>query len=180
MAAEDCLKTYTDTATGTKASRPEWNKCLADLRPGDTLIIWKIDRLGRNLRDLVEIVTTLEARGVGTGGDRGPHVGELPAAGYRGGQDGHTRLRAARVAGTVPSSGAGDLLELSAEGSASAEAGHPRDAGVVELSRGRPQIRTHGADFSVLQLGRELREQGVPYLGPVRVLDGRPGFAQRR
>ena len=44
---------------------PEWNECLADLRPGDTLIIWKIDRLGRNLRDLIEIVTGLEARGVG-------------------------------------------------------------------------------------------------------------------
>ena len=61
----DLLKTYTDTATGTKADRSEWNKCLADLRPGDTLIIWKIDRLGRNLRDLIEIVTTLETRGVG-------------------------------------------------------------------------------------------------------------------
>ena len=33
LAAEDCLKIYTDTATGTKADRPEWNKCLADLRP---------------------------------------------------------------------------------------------------------------------------------------------------
>ena len=44
LAAEDCLKIYTDTATGTKADRPEWNKCLADLGPGDTLIIWKIDR----------------------------------------------------------------------------------------------------------------------------------------
>ena len=65
LAAEDCLKIYTDTATGTRADRPEWNKCLADLRPGDTLIIWKINRLGRNLRDLIEIVTTLEARGVG-------------------------------------------------------------------------------------------------------------------
>ena len=65
LAAEDCLKIYTDTATGTKVGRPEWGKCLADLRPGDTLIIWKIDRLGRNLRDLIEIVTTLEARGVG-------------------------------------------------------------------------------------------------------------------
>ncbi len=30
LAAEDCLKSYTDTATGTKADRPEWNKCLAD------------------------------------------------------------------------------------------------------------------------------------------------------
>ncbi|WTY54219.1 recombinase family protein [Micromonospora sp. NBC_01412] len=34
------------------------------MRPGDTLIIWKIDRLGRNLRDLIDIVTGLEARGV--------------------------------------------------------------------------------------------------------------------
>jgi DNA invertase Pin-like site-specific DNA recombinase len=64
LAAEGCLKTYTDTATGTKADRPQWNACLADLRPGDTLLIWKIDRLGRNLRDLIEIVTALEARDV--------------------------------------------------------------------------------------------------------------------
>ena len=62
LSAENCLKTYTDTATGTKADRPQWNACLADLRPGDTLVIWKIDRLGRNLRDLV---TTLGERGVG-------------------------------------------------------------------------------------------------------------------
>jgi DNA invertase Pin-like site-specific DNA recombinase len=39
--------------------------CLADLRPGDTLVIWRIDRLGRNLRDLIDIVTTLQARAVG-------------------------------------------------------------------------------------------------------------------
>jgi hypothetical protein len=37
LAAKDCLKT--DTATGTKTDRPGWNKCLADLRPGDTFII---------------------------------------------------------------------------------------------------------------------------------------------
>ena len=39
----------------------------AVLRPGDTLVIWRIDRLGRNLRDLIDIVTTLQARGVGSG-----------------------------------------------------------------------------------------------------------------
>jgi len=61
----DCLKIYTDIASGTKADRPQWQACLADLRPGDTLIIWKIDRLGRNLRDLIDIVTTLQTRGVG-------------------------------------------------------------------------------------------------------------------
>jgi len=67
LSAENCLKTdtATDTATGTKTDRPQWNACLADLRPGDTLVIWKIDRLGRNLRDLVDIVTTLGERGVG-------------------------------------------------------------------------------------------------------------------
>jgi len=65
LAVVDCLKIYTDIASGTKADRPQWQACLADLRPGDTLIIWKIDRLGRNLRDLIDIVTTLQTRGVG-------------------------------------------------------------------------------------------------------------------
>jgi hypothetical protein len=40
------------------ADRPQWTACLADLRAGDNLIIWRIDRLGRNLRDLIDIVTT--------------------------------------------------------------------------------------------------------------------------
>ncbi len=59
------MKIYTDHASGTKADRPHWNACLADLRAGDTLIIWRIDRLGRNLRDLIDIVTTLQTRDVG-------------------------------------------------------------------------------------------------------------------
>lgn len=60
-----CLKTYTDYASGTKADRPQWVACLADLRPGDTLVVWRIDRLGRNLRNLIDIVTTLRDQGVG-------------------------------------------------------------------------------------------------------------------
>jgi len=48
LSAADCLKTYTDTGTGTKADRPQWKACPADLRRGDALIFWKIDRLGRN------------------------------------------------------------------------------------------------------------------------------------
>ena len=52
-------------ASGTKAERPQWKLCLADLRPGDTLIIWRIGRLGRNLRDRIDIVTSLQTRGVG-------------------------------------------------------------------------------------------------------------------
>jgi len=64
LAAEGCLKIYTDTITGATADRPQWTACLADLRRGDTLIIWKIDRLGRNLRDLIDIITTLDTRGI--------------------------------------------------------------------------------------------------------------------
>ncbi len=56
-AAEGCLKVYKDVAIGTKADRPQWQACLDDLRPGDTLIIWRIDRLGRSLRDLVDTTT---------------------------------------------------------------------------------------------------------------------------
>ncbi|MBT1004013.1 recombinase family protein [Paenarthrobacter sp. DKR-5] len=63
--AEGCLKIYKDTATGTKAGRPQWARCLDDLRPGDTLVVWKIDRLGRNLRDLIDIVTTLDEHDIG-------------------------------------------------------------------------------------------------------------------
>jgi DNA invertase Pin-like site-specific DNA recombinase len=65
LAAEGCLKTYVDTATGTKADRPQWAACLTDLRPGDTLIIWKIDRLGRNLRHLVNTIHDLMERKIG-------------------------------------------------------------------------------------------------------------------
>ena len=64
-------------------------------------------------------------------GGGGLDVVQPPAAGRRGGQDGHAGLAAARVAGPVPPSGAGDVLELGAEGNAAAEAGNPRDAGVV-------------------------------------------------
>ena len=67
LATEDCLKVHTDRASGTKADRPQWTACLADLRPSDTLVIWRIDRLGRNLRDLIDIITTLQARGSGSG-----------------------------------------------------------------------------------------------------------------
>lgn len=64
LRAKGCLKTYTDKATGTRADRPEWEACLADLRPGDTLVIWRLDRLGRNLADLISIVNELGTRGV--------------------------------------------------------------------------------------------------------------------
>ena len=47
------------------ASRPGWDDCLAALKPGDTLYVTKLDRIGRSLVNLVDVVTTLAARGVG-------------------------------------------------------------------------------------------------------------------
>jgi DNA invertase Pin-like site-specific DNA recombinase len=63
--AASCLKVYTDRASGAAAERPELARALDDLRPGDTLVVWRLDRLGRSLRHLVEIVTQLEERKVG-------------------------------------------------------------------------------------------------------------------
>lgn len=55
---------YEDTASGKNADRPELTNCLKALRTGDTLTVWRLDRLGRNLHDLVRIVTELESKGV--------------------------------------------------------------------------------------------------------------------
>lgn len=56
---------YEDRASGKKEDRPELAACLKALRSGDTLLVWKLDRLGRDLRHLVNIVHDLTARGVG-------------------------------------------------------------------------------------------------------------------
>jgi len=60
-----CIKVFTDTASGAKESRPELDRMLEQLRPGDTLVVWRLDRLGRSLKHLLTLVEDLEARGVG-------------------------------------------------------------------------------------------------------------------
>lgn len=55
---------YQGHASGKSANRPELDACLKALRKGDTLSVWHLDRLGRNLGDLVTIVSSLDARGV--------------------------------------------------------------------------------------------------------------------
>lgn len=55
---------YEDTASGKTADRPELLHCLKALREGDTLVVWRLDRLGRNLQDLIRIVGELDKRGV--------------------------------------------------------------------------------------------------------------------
>jgi DNA invertase Pin-like site-specific DNA recombinase len=56
---------YEDAISGKRDDRPSLAACLKALREGDTLVVWKLDRLGRNLRHLVNTVHDLTARGVG-------------------------------------------------------------------------------------------------------------------
>lgn len=57
-------KTFTDHGiSGTTASRPELDNMLDYLRPGDTVVIWKFDRLGRNTRNLLDLIETIESKG---------------------------------------------------------------------------------------------------------------------
>ena len=57
-------KIFIDTFTGTKASRPELDRLREQLRSGDTIVITRLDRLGRSAKDLLTIVSDLEALGV--------------------------------------------------------------------------------------------------------------------
>jgi len=60
-----CDFIFTDTASGASSStRPELTRCLASLRAGDTLIVWKLDRLGRSLSHLVAVLSDLQKRGI--------------------------------------------------------------------------------------------------------------------
>lgn len=56
---------YQDVASGKKDDRPALLACLKALREGDTLVVWKLDRLGRDLRHLINTVHDLTARGIG-------------------------------------------------------------------------------------------------------------------
>src|SRR5579863_2414060 len=56
---------YSDTASGKRDDRPGLESCLKALRSGDTLVVWKLDRLGRNLRHLVNVVHDLTEREIG-------------------------------------------------------------------------------------------------------------------
>ena len=60
-----CYRVFTETASGARADRSALEQLLDQLRPGDTLVVWKLDRLGRSLRHLVDTVSGLAERGVG-------------------------------------------------------------------------------------------------------------------
>lgn len=55
-----CRRVYQETVGGTALDRPELDKCLERLNRGDTLVVWRLDRLGRSIRDLLQIVDRLD------------------------------------------------------------------------------------------------------------------------
>ena len=64
-AGVDAGHVYHDVASGVRDDRPGLDSCVRALRPGDVLVVWKLDRLGRTLAHLVNTVQDLSARGVG-------------------------------------------------------------------------------------------------------------------
>ncbi len=60
-----CTRVFCDRASGAITVRPELERALDHLRPGDALTVWKLDRLGRSLRHLIDTVRGLDERGVG-------------------------------------------------------------------------------------------------------------------
>ena len=73
-----CLKIYTDTISGAKSERKGLTEALGYIRAGDTLVVWRLDRLGRSLKDLIERITEQ------TGSTPGLRQLELKPTGYSG------------------------------------------------------------------------------------------------
>jgi DNA invertase Pin-like site-specific DNA recombinase len=65
LTSAGCTKIYTDTASGTQTERKGLTEALTYVRGGDTLIVWKLDRLGRSLKDLITRITELNDRKIG-------------------------------------------------------------------------------------------------------------------
>lgn len=60
-----CKQIFEDQLSGAKAERPGLHQALQYARAGDTIVVWRLDRLSRSLKDLIEMVTLLESKGIG-------------------------------------------------------------------------------------------------------------------
>lgn len=60
-----CDHIFSEKISGAKSDRPQLSAAVAYLRPGDTLVVWRLDRLGRSLKDLLAVIEDLNSRGIG-------------------------------------------------------------------------------------------------------------------
>jgi DNA invertase Pin-like site-specific DNA recombinase len=65
LQAAGCERIVTETASGARADRPELIRLMETARKGDVLVVWRLDRLGRSLKHLIELSEQLQARGIG-------------------------------------------------------------------------------------------------------------------
>ena len=65
LTAAGCYRVFVDTISGSLDHRPELTKLMDQLRPGDTLVVWRLDRLGRSIRHLIDQLQILSEQGVG-------------------------------------------------------------------------------------------------------------------
>ena len=65
LQAAGCERTFTEKASGAQRDRPELKAAIDYMRPGDTLVVWKLDRLARSLKQLIETVEGLGERDIG-------------------------------------------------------------------------------------------------------------------
>jgi DNA invertase Pin-like site-specific DNA recombinase len=65
LEAAECALVFSDKSSGAKSDRPGLEKCLNKLQSGDTLVVWRLDRLGRSMQHLVSAITDLKERNVG-------------------------------------------------------------------------------------------------------------------
>jgi DNA invertase Pin-like site-specific DNA recombinase len=65
LTAADCERSFVERASGAQRERPELQAALEYIREGDTLVVWKLDRLARSLKQLIETVESLETRKIG-------------------------------------------------------------------------------------------------------------------
>lgn len=61
----ECAQIFEDQISGAKSDRPGLKEAIKYARPGDTLVVWRLDRLSRSLKDLIEMVNMLESRNIG-------------------------------------------------------------------------------------------------------------------
>jgi DNA invertase Pin-like site-specific DNA recombinase len=65
LSAEECEKIFTDIASGAKTQRPGLDEAINYCRKKDTLVVWKLDRMGRSMSHLIETIKQLEKQGIG-------------------------------------------------------------------------------------------------------------------